>query len=84
MYEADKKPANAPSGPLHTFTKEAEVSLPSWALSKWCPRIVISLLIIRQFGSYTVGLADAADVMVGNLGTGTFSKKRVGLKRAPG
>ena len=83
LYEADKKPAAAPAGPLHTFTEEAEISLPQWALSKWCPRIVISLLTIRQIGTFTVGLSDVADVILSNLGQGSFSKKRVGLKRSP-
>jgi hypothetical protein len=81
LYEADKKPASAPAGPVHTFIEDAEISLPQWALSKWCPRIVVSLLTIKQIGTFTVGLSDVADVILGNLGPGTFSSKRVGLKR---
>ncbi|BDA46907.1 hypothetical protein COCOBI_09-3600 [Coccomyxa sp. Obi] len=83
LYEADERPATAPAGPVQTFTDAAQISLPPWALGKWCPRVVVSLLAIRQLGSFTVGLADVADVIVGNLGAGKFSKKRVGLKRDP-
>ena len=83
LYETDKKPATAPAGPLQTFEDEAQILLPNWALSRWCPGIILSLLAIRQLGSFTVGLADVADVIVGNLGAGNFSKKRVGLKRNP-
>ncbi len=83
LYEVDQRPATAPAGPLHTFTDAAQISLPTWALSKWCPTVVVSLLAIRQLGSFTVGLADVADVIVGNLTAGKFSKKRVGLKRDP-
>lgn len=83
LYETDQRPATAPAGPLQTFTDDAQISLPTWAVSKWCPRVIISLLAIQQLGSFTVGLADVADVVVGNLGAGKFSKKRVGLKRDP-
>ncbi|CAL8471527.1 g11069 [Coccomyxa elongata] len=83
LYEVDQRPATAPAGPLHTFTDAAQISLPTWALSKWCPKVLVSLLAIRQLGSFTVGLADVADVIVGNLRAGEFFKKRVGLKRDP-
>lgn len=83
LYETDGRPATAPAGPLQTFTDEVQLSLPTWALNKWCPRILISMLAIRQLGSFTVGLADVADVIVGKLGAGQFSKKRVGLRRDP-
>jgi hypothetical protein len=82
LYPEGEKPKAAPTGPLHTFTENAEVALPAWSLSKWCPRVVISLLVIRQIGTFTVSLQDVADVILANLDPGEFSRKRVGLKRA--
>lgn len=81
MYSEGQRPASAPAGQLETFTEDAQLALPGWTLSNWCPRIILSLLAIRQIGSFTVGLADAANVIVENLDSGVFSRKRVGLKR---
>jgi hypothetical protein len=82
MYADEDKMEGAHSGPVHTFTEAADVWVPRICLSAWCPSIVTTLVMVRQLRGLTVGLTDAADVIVSDLGGGgQFSKKRVGLRR---
>ena len=82
MYAEGNGPAGAPAGALRTFTEAADVRVPGVCLSSWCPGVVTTLVLVRQLQRFTLGLADAADVMVGSLsGAGEFSRKRVGLTR---
>ena len=82
MYAEDSRPASAHDGLLRTFTEAADVWVPGVCLSGWCPGIVTTLVLIRQLQRFSLGLADAADVIMGSLGGGgDFSRKRVGLRR---